>query len=248
MPWIARNHSDLCMARHLARFALLAYDNDQLLREYDRLKPDRVCLLECRMGFVIDCDDEVIVSFAGSTDPIDWAFNLTISQVPAFGGRVHEGFATRLDHLSSEVLSSVQRFTLHGKPIRVTGHSLGGAVATLAGLFLTSAGFKPDLICTFGAPKVGNCAFARRYSLCHARWETASDPVPCLPLIGDWEPVGQQHYLTTDHRAYRPDNTWLDNLVVALSTVAGPRAKGIASDHPMATYLQHIEKVIGGSS
>ena len=47
----------------------------------------------------------------------------------------------------------------------ITGHSLGGAVATLLGARLVAAGADPDKlsIVTFGAPSVGNTAFAEEY-------------------------------------------------------------------------------------
>jgi predicted lipase len=40
-----------------------------------------------------------------------------------------------------------------------TGHSLGGAMAHLTGMFLAVAGFNVSLQ-TFGAPRVGNAKFA----------------------------------------------------------------------------------------
>ena len=51
---------------------------------------------------------------------------------------------------------------------RVTGHSLGGALATLAALEARRAcpdTTKLDISCyTFGAPRTGNHAFAREYN------------------------------------------------------------------------------------
>ena len=47
----------------------------------------------------------------------------------------------------------------------LTGHSMGGAAATLAAARLISAGVSPDqlTVITFGAPAVGNKAFAARF-------------------------------------------------------------------------------------
>lgn len=47
----------------------------------------------------------------------------------------------------------------------LTGHSLGGAVATLAAARLADMGARPEQlqVVTFGAPAVGNAAFARGY-------------------------------------------------------------------------------------
>ena len=61
-----------------------------------------------------------------------------------------------------EVASSLQRL------LHIEGHSLGGALATLAALEIRMAipdHTKLDISCyTFGAPRTGNHAFAREYN------------------------------------------------------------------------------------
>ena len=67
----------------------------------------------------------------------------------------------------------------------VTGHSLGGAVATLATAYIRKAGYAADLY-TYGSPRVGNDAFVAfvtdqpgaEYRVTHT-----DDPVPRLPPI-----------------------------------------------------------------
>lgn len=64
----------------------------------------------------------------------------------------------------------------------LTGHSLGGAVATLLGERLVSAGMPKDKIhvITFGAPAVGNKVFASRYGdrIRLRRVTNTNDPIP----------------------------------------------------------------------
>lgn len=81
-------------------------------------------------------------------------------------------------------------------PIHLVGHSLGGAVACLAGLELkVSMGFKEVVVTTFGEPRVGNYDLARFvdevFSLdgernleerSYRRVTHRNDPVPLLPL------------------------------------------------------------------
>jgi hypothetical protein len=67
----------------------------------------------------------------------------------------------------------------------MTGHSLGAAVATIAGAYLRKNGF-PCAIYTYGSPRVGNAAFANyvtaqsggTYRITHL-----DDPVPVLPSL-----------------------------------------------------------------
>jgi len=64
----------------------------------------------------------------------------------------------------------------------ITGHSLGGAVATLMGERLVSAGMPKDKfqVITFGAPAIGNKTFAIRYGdrIRLRRITNTNDPIP----------------------------------------------------------------------
>lgn len=67
----------------------------------------------------------------------------------------------------------------------VTGHSLGGAVATIAAASLRAAGLPCDLY-TYGSPRVGNAAFAQfvtDQAGAEFRVTHTDDPVPRLPPI-----------------------------------------------------------------
>jgi len=81
----------------------------------------------------------------------------------------------------------------------LVGHSLGGAVAALAGLDLLARGYDPQ-ITTFGEPRIGNTALVKyidsRFALEHQgdqndtqlkyrRVTHVDDPVPLLPL-SEW--------------------------------------------------------------
>jgi hypothetical protein len=73
---------------------------------------------------------------------------------------------------------------------RVTGHSLGGALATHAAAHLIANGIQVDTFYTFGSPRVGDSRFTQWFDttlktnsknrITHGR-----DPVPHLPFE-DW--------------------------------------------------------------
>ena len=81
-----------------------------------------------------------------------------------------------------------------GLPIVVTGHSLGGALATLLVADLTAnTPLKPQAW-TFASPKVGDAAFAARYgALSTVSWRIYNqvDVVPYLPgdIFDNYQPV-----------------------------------------------------------
>lgn len=75
---------------------------------------------------------------------------------------------------------------LRGYKIFITGHSLGGALAMLAGQLLLShdlEGYQKALaICTFGAPRTGNQGFAEWFEDVRVvRYVNSEDTVPTLP-------------------------------------------------------------------
>jgi len=80
----------------------------------------------------------------------------------------------------------------------LTGHSLGGAAATLAGAYLIELGINPNQIevISFGAPAVGNAAFAEKYSslLNLTRVVIAGDPVVTAlqGLVGGYRQFGKE--------------------------------------------------------
>ena len=73
------------------------------------------------------------------------------------GLRVHRGFAMAFGHIQAPFESKVQIAHALGKQVWLCGHSLGGALALLGAW--ACRGLVRGL-CTFGAPRVGNAAFA----------------------------------------------------------------------------------------
>eukprot|EP00981_Chlorochromonas_danica_P007189 scaffold1594_cov171-Ochromonas_danica.AAC.24 len=116
---------------------------------------------------VMPAQNTIYIAFRGSTSVIDWLnnldFNLTTYPISSCTGcEVNEGF---LLSEQSIIASLAQNLTglvaLYSNPkIVVTGHSLGGALATLTVVDLLIAGFTNIELMNFGSPKVGNLAFA----------------------------------------------------------------------------------------
>lgn len=101
---------------------------------------------------------------------------------------VHLGFATAYATVASNVLSTIDRLLkTKSRIVCLTGHSLGGALATLCSVdVVTRLGHTGGVTCTtFGSPKVGGLAFTRVYNhLVPAtfRFSTTSDIVTRTPV------------------------------------------------------------------
>jgi hypothetical protein len=135
-------------------------------------------------GFTALVGKEVLVAFRGTQarHMRNWVTNLDYEQIAGATGRVHRGFATALDDMWEQVARQVRHFRTPPMAVWVTGHSLGGALATLAALRL-AAKHPVAGVYAFGAPRVGCPEFAAKYPLPFHRVEAAADLVCCLPLL-----------------------------------------------------------------
>ncbi|MGD9509465.1 MAG: thioesterase domain-containing protein [Geminicoccaceae bacterium] len=145
-------------------------------------------------GFVASDEHAAYLVFRGTKLHLDsgdlfrrtlqaWLANLDFAQVEERGaGMVHRGYARELDELGPRLAEMVRDHALGGKPVYVTGHSAGGALATLAARRLHEAGADVRAAVLFSAPRVGDRAFAASYPLPLVRIEHRHDLIPHLPL------------------------------------------------------------------
>jgi triacylglycerol lipase len=97
-----------------------------------------------------------VLVFRGTEQRVeDFLTDLDAFREPLGGDsvRVHEGFLRALDSVWQNMATELASISA---PVFYTGHSLGGALATIAGSRLP----RPRAIYTFGSPRVGNGAFA----------------------------------------------------------------------------------------
>jgi len=121
---------------------------------------------------------------------LDWVNNGEANLVDAdyTTGQVHQGFNKSLAVLWTDVLPAVNaQHTASKLPVVITGHSKGGALASLAALRLQfEAAITPAAVYTFGSARAGDTLFWRDYDakiLHDWRFENADDLVPHLPPI-----------------------------------------------------------------
>jgi len=99
------------------------------------------------------------------------------------GGRVHSGFKEHYDDAACEVEKALNHQDVKGKPLFITGHSLGGAVATIATKRLT-ADRKIAACYTYGSPRVGTEEWVGKTKTPIYRIVNSADPVPLVPFSG----------------------------------------------------------------
>ncbi|KAF3912088.1 Lipase [Orbilia brochopaga] len=129
--------------------------------------------------------------------PSNRSFSAEVEGMNGGGGKVkcegcwaHAGFLESWKQAAEIVVpvvaKLVDRFGVAGYRLELVGHSLGGAVAALAGLEFRERGWDCR-VTTFGEPKVGNANLSYYLDLLlppptYRRITHKSDPVPLLPF------------------------------------------------------------------
>lgn len=111
-------------------------------------------------AIVLDRDDTRIVAFRGTDDRADWWTNLNILFRRTEWGIAHRGFCAATELFWPEVHAHVSSATAKGRRVWLSGHSLGGAMATIAAARLLAGDARAiNGLCTFGQPPVGGRGF-----------------------------------------------------------------------------------------
>jgi triacylglycerol lipase len=158
-------------------------------------------------AYVATNDNHIVVAFRGTESPTslegvkDWlltdAVDLLI--VPegrlgtdlaaaGVGARFHQGFVNAIAAIWDPVHEAVDREMKDAeRPLWITGHSLGGALALLAAWLFLRRMVPVHQIYTFGGPMIGNelavTAFDREFTGKIFRYVNVPDPVPKLPAV-----------------------------------------------------------------
>jgi hypothetical protein len=194
----------------LARACELAYydEPEGAARFRDELGMSaRLISIDNTQVYVAENDQAVVVAFRGSQAPTtldglkDWLLTnannyLIVPEGRAgtdfaaagVGARFHKGFLEALEAVWQPLSAAVgQALQSKDRPLYVSGHSLGGALALLAA-WRFERGFVPvHEVVTFGAPMIGNQAaskaFEREFANKIFRYVDVEDLVPLLPSV-----------------------------------------------------------------
>jgi triacylglycerol lipase len=99
------------------------------------------------------------------------------------GGKIHTGFDDAFSQVAVEIQQFLNQEEFKDKPLFITGHSLGGALATVAAKKLSHRGGIASCY-TFGSPRVGNVDWSTGIKTPIYRVVNAVDPVTMLPPSG----------------------------------------------------------------
>lgn len=191
-------------------------------------------------------DSELVLCFRG-TEPDEFSdIKADLNALPdrgVSGGWVHNGFQTELEKLWEDVSKIYDK---HGaeRDVFITGHSLGGAMATLA-----ASRLKPTALFTYGSPRAGTRSWKKSFNTPHYRHVNNNDIVPKVPFAF----LGYTHHGTLRYINFygniRKMTTWQrfkDGWRGRIAAWKNKQPFDGARDHGMNNYIKYLEKQDGG--
>ncbi len=180
----------------LADAALLAYSGETAVSDaFTRagIAGDVRCFsgVHSTQAYVLSMREAIVLSFRGTqlddfwSSVLDFVVDAQFLPVPdSHGNLVHAGFLAALEEVWTPVSAHLlAEQTKKARPLWITGHSLGAALATLAAnVCADDSRFRLTGVYTFGSPRVGDPGFCDRIRVPFFRFRNDSDIVPHLPL------------------------------------------------------------------
>ncbi|MBD1869201.1 lipase family protein [Leptolyngbya sp. FACHB-541] len=227
-------------------------------------------------AFMFKTKDYVIIAFRGSQEIQDWRTNartrfekfaIATSMEPLDEdttppiGQVHRGFQAAWRSVEEGVLKQLEIWGAGRKsnfPIFITGHSLGGALATVAASSLVKRGRKNiQGVYTFGQPRVGDLVFVNEIGRALKgkvfRFVNNNDIVPRVPPpYLPWNPthiyihLGTTFYFNAFGGLVKQPG-WLyrrfDSLI-GFSRAVFKQGLDAINDHRVEFYISNLEKAL----
>lgn len=158
--------------------------------------------------------ESIFIGFRGSSNIRNWIDNLHVSKIAPYEDTrilVEKGFYHVYNALRPEVYKVLNNLTgkYNTTNILLTGHSLGGAIATMFSFDFCyySTSYEPTYLVTFGSPRVGNDIFSAYFASCSVnslRITHYYDMVPHVPeeLLG-YKHISQEVWYNEDNTMYQ---------------------------------------------
>ena len=199
-------------------------------------------------AYVLGNIDDVVVVCRG-TEPDEWNdvkadFDMT-KAVAETVGWVHRGFKYEVDDLWPRL---EQALVSNCRTLWFTGHSLGGAMATICAgrCKLSVIRSSPRAVFTYGAPRVGDKRYVNYVKLEFYRWVNNNDIVPRIPpaWLG-YRHSGQEMYLGAKGQISAVTGWQRSRDLVRgiLRSLMQGRLDWI-SDHLLEEYIRHLRRAL----
>ncbi|WP_428442082.1 lipase family protein [Photobacterium sagamiensis] len=211
-------------------------------------------------AMLVEHESFIAVVFRGTDEIGDWVDNLKAFAVSALFGDFHRGFYESLDDIWSEMEKDLNGLkqaivkdsngTKHRRPIFFAGHSLGGAMATIAAAKYINEDKQFTAVYTYGQPRAMTRSTARIFNAeaknrLH-RFQNNEDIVTRVPArVMNYSHVGQCCYIDADGQIHTDPGFWfrfMDYIEGAVDSLKKMTNLGAVDDHDIDKYIAAVEK------
>ncbi|MCA9183804.1 MAG: lipase family protein [Planctomycetales bacterium] len=199
-------------------------------------------------AYIVANQHDCVVVCRG-TEPNEWndikADVNALTVIAENAGRVHRGFKREVDDLWPKLERALRD---NQKPLWFTGHSLGGAMATICAgrCKLAEISSNPEGLFTFGSPRVGNNRYINFVSIPHYRWVNNNDIVARVPppWLG-YSHSGREMYFNAFGRLrkYTPWRRFRDRWYGFFLSLRSWQIDHLA-DHNMSKYIESLQRAL----
>ena len=163
----------------------------------------------------------IIIRGTANTDNVQSDIDVRLVEDTRTGIRLHKGFRDA----SITIMQILDESYTIEHTVHVTGHSLGGAVAQIIGMWLHKRGNNVQIF-SYGSPKVSNQVLPGGQPT-HWRVVRLSDPIPFTPM---WPYAHTGLFINSQTLDWGPDN---DNGLIS-------KTDGL--DHAIAKYVTTLKE------
>lgn len=192
-------------------------------------------------AFLASNGEFAILAFRGTQKAWrDVQTDIRAGRIRTSSGKIHVGFSQGYSSIAKKIEKSLARI---GRiPIYITGHSLGGALATIATQYLEANPrfeFQMAACYTFGSPRVGNADYDPNLKTSIFRIVNTTDIVTVVPLLTmGFVHVGDIRFLD------RRDDKFRRGIPVVRRFLAFAIAfSKLVSDHAILEYRRKLEAI-----
>jgi hypothetical protein len=163
-------------------------------------------------AYVASSRDWIVLAFRGTqvddflSSVVDWSVDALVFPVlDSHLNLVHAGFLAAVKEVWNDIVSHVTALqAAQARPLWITGHSLGAALATLAANLCVDQPNQLGLkgLYTYGSPRVGDLAFGRRIPCKVQRFRNSSDIVTHVPIGIVFRHVGELQFIDAAGHAH----------------------------------------------
>lgn len=198
---------------------------------------------------VVEHENFLCMAFRGTNERIDWMDNIDAFATSVLFGQFHRGFWKSVEDVWLPLDAKCRELQQQRRrPIFFTGHSLGGAMATIAAAKYIHEDKPFTSVYTFGQPRAMTRTTAQVFNMeCKQRFfrfHNNNDIVTRVParLMG-YSHVGSYLYISEEKKISREPGFWFRFIDYFDGAFNALKEKGIdgVKDHDMANYLSAVE-------